>query len=150
MVDQIIVRIDYERDALELLKKQSYGQAKRFETYFLLMTGLRQDMNRVFTAAGWSHFADITKSGSHLLTMEFLATLHVETVGKETKIHFHFFNKFFEMAPRDFSTALGFSKKCTLEPTTLTDEHDYDRSAWWNEISDEPVSSKNSIVSIPE
>lgn len=30
----------------------------------------------------------------------------------------------------------------------LTDEHDYDHSARWNEISDEPVSSKNSIVSI--
>ena len=27
-VDQIVVRTDYERDALELLKKQSYGHAK--------------------------------------------------------------------------------------------------------------------------
>ena len=65
--------------------------------------------------------------------MEFLATLHVETVGKETKIHFRLFNEFFEMVPRDFSTALGFNKKCTLETATLTDEHDYDRSAWWQE-----------------
>ena len=80
--------------------------------------------------------------------MEFLTTLHVETVGKETKIHFRFFNKFFEMPIRDFSNALGFSKKCTLEATALTEEHDYDRSAWWSEILDEPVSSKNSIVSI--
>jgi hypothetical protein len=39
-VDQIIVRTDYERDALELLKKQSYGHAKRFDTEFLIMTGL--------------------------------------------------------------------------------------------------------------
>ena len=30
----------------------------------------------------------------------------------------------------------------------LTDDLEYDRSAWWNEISDESVSSKNSIVSI--
>ena len=59
-VDQIVVRTDYERDALELLKKQSYGHAKRFDTEFLMMMGLRQDMNRVFTTAGWSHFADIT------------------------------------------------------------------------------------------
>ena len=80
--------------------------------------------------------------------MEFLSTLHVETVGKETKIHFRFFNEFFEMAIKDFSNALGFSKKCALEATALIDDHDYDRSAWWNEISDEPVSSKNNIVSI--
>ena len=93
-VDQIVIWTDYERDALELLKKQSYGHAKRFDTEFLMMTGLRQDMNRAFTAVGWLLFADITEPGSHLLTMEFLSTLHVETVGKETKIHFHFFNEF--------------------------------------------------------
>ena len=144
-VDQIVVRTDYERDALELLKKPSYGHTKRFDTEFLMMTGLRQDMNRAFTAVGWSHFANITEPGLHLLTMEFLSTLHVETVGKETKIHFRFFNEFFEMLPKDFSNALGFSKKCILEANALTE---YDRSAWWNEISDEPVSSKNSIVSI--
>lgn len=40
MVDQIVVRTDYERDALELLKKQSYGHAKRFDAEFLMMTGL--------------------------------------------------------------------------------------------------------------
>ena len=125
MVDQIVVRIDYERDALELLKKQSFGHAKRFETDFLTMTGLRQDMKRAFTAAGWANFTDITEPGSHLLTMEFLATLHVATIGTETKIHFHLFNEFFEMKPKDFSTALGFS--------------DYDHSSWWSEISDEPI-----------
>ena len=110
-----------------------------------MMTGLRQDMNCTFTAVGWSRFADITKPGSHLLTMEFLSTLHVETVGIETKIHFRFLNEFFEMLPKDFSNALGFSKKCLLEANAL---FEYDHSAWWNEISDEPVSSKNSIVSI--
>ena len=52
------------------------------------------------------------------------------------------------MPIRDFSNALGFSKKCTLEANALADELDYDRSAWWNKISDEPVSSKNNIVSI--
>src|SRR6185437_7182898 len=108
-VDQIVVRTDYERDALKLLKKQSYGHAKRFDTEFLMMMGLRQDMNQAFTTVGWSRFADITELGSHLLTMEFLSTLHVETVGKETKIHFCFFNEFFEMPTRDFSNALVFS-----------------------------------------
>ena len=147
-VDQIVVRTDYEWDALELLKKQSYGHAKRFDKKFLMMTGLRQDMNYAFTAMGWSCFANINEPGSHLLTMEFLSTLHVETIGKETKTHFRFFNEFFEMLPRDFSNALGFSKKCLLEANALTDDLEYDRSAWWNEISDEPMSSKNSIVSI--
>lgn len=62
-VDQIVVRTDYEWDALELLKKQSYGHAKRFDTEFLMMTGLRQEMNRAFTTVGWSHFAEITELG---------------------------------------------------------------------------------------
>ena len=103
------------------MKKQSYGHAKRFDTEFLMMTGLRQDMNHAFTAVGWSCFADITKPGSHLLTMEILSTLHVETVGKETKIHFCFFNEFFEMPIRDFSNSLGFIKKCILEANALAD-----------------------------
>ena len=79
------------------------------------MTRLRQDMNCTSTAMGWSRYADITEPGSHLLTMEFLSTLHVETIGEETKIHFRFFNEFFEMLPRDFSNILGYSKKCLLE-----------------------------------
>ena len=70
-VDQIVVRTDYKRDAFELLKRQSYSHAKRFDTEFLMRTGLRQDMNRAFTDAGWSRFADITEPGSPLLTMEF-------------------------------------------------------------------------------
>ena len=89
--------------------------------------GLRQDMNQAFTAVGCSRFTDITEPGSHLLIMEFLSTLHVETVGKETKIHFRFFNKFFEMPTKDFSNALGFSKKCILEANALEDELEYDR-----------------------
>ena len=79
-------------------------------------------MNRTFTAAGWSRFADITEPGSHLFTMEFLSTLHVETVGKETKIYFRFFNEFFEVLPKDFSSELGFSKKCLLEANALTND----------------------------
>ena len=80
-VDQIVVWTNYERDALELLKRQSYGHAKRFETEFHMMMGLRQDMNQAFTAVGCSRFTDITEPGSHLLTVELLTTLHVEIVG---------------------------------------------------------------------
>ena len=38
MVEQIVVRNDYEREALDLLKKQSFGHAKMFETRFLMKT----------------------------------------------------------------------------------------------------------------
>lgn len=37
------------------------SHAKRFDTEFLLMTGLRQDMNYAFMSAGRSRFADITE-----------------------------------------------------------------------------------------
>ena len=49
MVEQIIYKNNYERQALELLKKQTYAHAKRFETSFLISTGLMQDMNQAFT-----------------------------------------------------------------------------------------------------
>ena len=40
MVEQIVYKNDYERQALELLKRQTYAHAKRFETRFLIMMGL--------------------------------------------------------------------------------------------------------------
>src|SRR6185312_16801435 len=52
MVEQIAVKNDYERGALELLKKQNFGHAKRFESRFLMKTGLKQDMNNALTAVG--------------------------------------------------------------------------------------------------
>src|SRR6185503_7738268 len=42
----------------------------------------------------------------------------------------------------------GFNKRCILDPNTLVERYQYDHSPWWSEISNEPVSSKNSIVSI--
>jgi hypothetical protein len=86
MVEQIIAKNDYERQALELLKRQTYGYAKRLETRFLIMTGLLQDMNQAFTAVGWENFADIVKPGSQLLTMEILMSLTVEGTSTETKV----------------------------------------------------------------
>ena len=53
MVEQIVVKNDYEWQALELLKRQTFGHAKRFEIRFLIMTGLIQDMNQAFTTVGW-------------------------------------------------------------------------------------------------
>jgi len=41
MVEQIIVKNDYEWEALELLKRQNFGHAKRFESRFLMKTGLK-------------------------------------------------------------------------------------------------------------
>ena len=78
MVEQIVYKNDYERQALELLKRQTYAHDKRIETRFLIMTGLLQDMNQAFTAVGWENFADIVEPGSHLLTMEFLMSLTIE------------------------------------------------------------------------
>ena len=52
MVEQIAVKNDYKREALELLKKQNFGHAKRFECRFLMKTGLKQDMNNALTAVG--------------------------------------------------------------------------------------------------
>ena len=50
MSEQIAIKNDYEREALELLKMQNFGHAKRFETRFLIKTGLKQDMNNALTA----------------------------------------------------------------------------------------------------
>jgi hypothetical protein len=148
MVEQIVYKNDYERQALELLKRQTYAHAKRFEARFLIMTGLLQDMNQAFTAVGWENFTDIIEPGSHLLTMEFLMPLTVEETSTETKVYFRFFNEQFEMTLQQFSVALGFNKRCILDPNTHVECYQYDRSSWWCEISNEPVSSKNSIVSI--
>jgi len=49
---------------------------------------------------------------------------------------------------RQFSIALGFHKRCILDPNTLAAKYHYDRISWWSLLSDEPVSSKNNIISI--
>ena len=95
MVEHIIYKNDYEQQALKLLKRQTYAHAKRFETCFLIMMGLLQDMNQAFTTVGWDNFADIVEPGSHLLTMEFLMSLIVEETSTETKVYFRFFNEQF-------------------------------------------------------
>jgi hypothetical protein len=52
------------------------------------------------------------------------------------------------MKLEDFSIALGFHRRCILDPKELAKKHHYDQNSWWSAISNEPVSSKNSIVSI--
>jgi len=52
------------------------------------------------------------------------------------------------MTLKEFSIALGFHKRYMLDPNTLAKKHQYDRNSWWFEISNEPMSCKNSIVSI--
>jgi hypothetical protein len=80
--------------------------------------------------------------------MEFLISLTIEEIGAETKIYFRFFNEQFKMTLKEFSIVLGFHKRCMLDPSTLATKHQYDQNSWWSSISNEPVSSKNSIVSI--
>ena len=135
MVEQIVYKNDYERQALELLKRQTYAHAKRFETCFLITTGLLQDMNQAFTAVGWENLANIVEPGSHLLTMEFIMSLTIEENSTETKVYLRFFNEQFEMTLQQFSVALGFNRRCILDPNRLVERYQYDRSSWWSEIS---------------
>ena len=117
-------------------------------THFLMKTGLNQDMNQAFTVVEWEEFADIMELGSQLQTMEFLVSLAIEETGTETKIYFRLFNEQFVMKLKEFSIALGFHKRCILDPSELAKKHHYDRNSWWSAISNEPVSSKNNIVCI--
>ena len=126
MVEQIAVKNDYERGALELLKKQNFVHDKRFESRFLMKTGLKQDMNNALTIIEWENFADIVEPGSQLLTMEFLISLAIEETSSETKVYFRLFNEQFVMKLKDFSIALGFHKRCILEPNVLAKKHYYD------------------------
>jgi len=67
MDEKIAIKNDYEREALELLKRQNFGHAKRFESRFLMKTGLKQDMNNALTAVGWENFTR-EYSGYHIST----------------------------------------------------------------------------------
>ena len=69
MVEKITIKNDYEQEALELLKKQNFGHAKRFDTCFLIKTGLKQDMNNAFTAVGWENFVDIVEPDLRLCSL---------------------------------------------------------------------------------
>jgi len=123
MVEQIIFKNDYNRQALELLKRQTYAHAKRFETRFLITMGLLQDMNQAFTAVGRENFANIVELGLQLLTMEFFISLAIQGTGAETKVYFCLFNEQFVMKLKEFSIALGFHKRCILDPSELAKKH---------------------------
>ena len=84
-----------------------------------MKTGLKQDMNQAFTTVGWEDFADVVELGSQLLTMEFLISLAIEETSTETKIYFQLFNEQFVMKLKEFSIALGFHKRCILDPASL-------------------------------
>ena len=87
-------------------------------------------MNNALTAVGWENFADIVEPGSQLLTMEFLISLAVEETGAETKVYFCLFYEQFEIKLKDFSIALGFHKRCILDPNELAKKHCYDQNSW--------------------
>ena len=135
MVEQIAIKNDYEWEALELLKKQSFGHAKRFDTHFLMKTGLKQDMNQAFIAVGWENFAYVVELGSQLLTMEFLISLAIEETSTKTKIYFRLFNEQFVMKLKEFSVALGFHERSILDPSEFAKKHRYDRNSWWSVLT---------------
>ena len=65
-----------------------------------------------------------------LLTMEFLISLAIKETGAETKVNFRLFNEQFVMKLKDFSIALGFHKRCILDPNELSKKHRYDQNSW--------------------
>jgi len=119
MVEQIAIKNDYEWEALELLKKQSFNHTKRFDTRFLIKTELKQDVNQIFTIVGWKDFGDVVEPGSQLLTMEFLISLAIEEIGTKTKIYFRLFNEQFVMKLKEFSSRWVFMNDVSLTPASL-------------------------------
>ena len=97
-----------------------------------MKSGLKQDMNQAFTIVRWEEFADVVELGSQLLAMEFLISLAIEETSTETKIYFRLFNEQFVMKLKEFSVALGFHKRCILDPSELAKKHRYDRNSWWS------------------
>ena len=61
--------------------------------------------------------------------MESLMSLTVEETSTETKVYFRFFNEQFEMTLKEFGIALGFHKRCILDPNTLAEKYQYDRNS---------------------
>ena len=135
MVEQIAIKNDYEWEALELLKKQSFNHTKRFDTRFLIKTELKQDVNQIFTIVGWKDFGDVVEPGSQLLTMEFLISLAIEETSTKTKIYFRLFNEQFVMKLKEFSVTLGFHERSILDPSELAKKHRYDRNSWWSVLT---------------
>ncbi|RLN09599.1 hypothetical protein C2845_PM11G04440 [Panicum miliaceum] len=147
-VEQLMLRNDYKREALDLLKNQTYHHVRISEPFFFIKTGLKADMTRAFSYVGWYNFADMIEPGLKFLTMEFLMSLSFEETDNTTEIYFCFFDEQYKLTAKELSVAVGFDKKCLLDPSVLSKTYKYDRTTWWDKISEEPVSSKNSIVSI--
>ncbi|RLN34978.1 hypothetical protein C2845_PM03G29030 [Panicum miliaceum] len=131
-VEQLVPRNDYEWEALDKLKTQTYHHVRIFEPLFFIKTGLKADMTRAFSHVGWYNLADMTEPDSKFLTMEFLMTLSFEEVDNTTKIYFRFFNEQFKLTANELSVALGFDKKCLINPSILAKTYKYDRTTWWN------------------
>lgn len=127
-VEQMVALNEYEQEALEPLKHQSYVLAKTFDHVLLIKTEIGHNNDRAFGYASWDAFSNITESGSQFLTMEFLMSLVVEESIHETKICFPIFNEEFVRTAKGFSVALDFNKKFFIEPNRMAKEHRYDRS----------------------
>ncbi|RLN27872.1 hypothetical protein C2845_PM05G21310 [Panicum miliaceum] len=51
-VEHLMPQNDYEREALDLLKNQTYHHVRIFEPLFFIKTGLKVDMTRAFNHVG--------------------------------------------------------------------------------------------------
>ncbi|RLN04335.1 hypothetical protein C2845_PM13G08670 [Panicum miliaceum] len=83
-------------------------------------------MTRAFSYAGWYNFADMMEPGSKFLTMEFLMSVSFEETGNTTEIYFRFFDEQYKLTAKELSVALGFDKKCLLDPSVLAKSYKYD------------------------
>ncbi|RLN28642.1 hypothetical protein C2845_PM05G20110 [Panicum miliaceum] len=110
-VERLVPRNDYEWEALNLLKNQTYHHVKIFEPLFFIKTGLKVDMTRAFSYAGWYNFADMTEPGSKFRTMEFLMSLSFAPNGNTRDIYFYFFDEQFKLTAKELSVGLGFEKR---------------------------------------
>ncbi|RLM69464.1 hypothetical protein C2845_PM17G04500 [Panicum miliaceum] len=63
-VEQLGPRNDYEQEALDLLKNQTYHHVRVFDPIFFIKIGSKADMTRAFSHVGWFDFADLTEPGS--------------------------------------------------------------------------------------
>src|SRR6187551_2533119 len=127
--NDIVLRTDRERSTFNELRLKEFEHTLVFDRDLLRRTGMDEESAEIFHAVGWENFWEINEPGSYLLTLEFLSTLVSENGG----IRFRFFNQEFFCSWRDFSLALGFSSRCSLEPSRALKR--FDRVAFWKRIS---------------
>ncbi|KAJ1283734.1 hypothetical protein BS78_03G148900 [Paspalum vaginatum] len=116
---QLVPRGQEEAKALRLLNQKNYALTKYFDEDLLVDTSMREELNEMFQAVGWTNFAEVPKGGIILLTKEFLMTLCTDTRREGTFVWFCLFNTDYEFTLCQFSNLLDFSPQCSVaeDPT---------------------------------